>query len=182
VTLEGAAYHPFYCEENVHHLCSDARIEGRRKLVAFVSNARRAVALWAQRAAPFVGQPVVWDYHVLLFAERGRAWEAYDLDSTLGCPVAAAAYLDGTFPAGAPPGLGPRFRVIDATEFVRVFASDRSHMRRPDGTFTEPPPPWPPIRGAPGAESNLERFVDVTRPFAGELLDLEELRARLGRR
>jgi hypothetical protein len=74
----------------------------------------------------------------------------------------------------------PRFRVVDAEAFVASFASDRSHMRRRDGGFREPPPPWPPI-GAPGAAPNLMRFVDVTAPFAGEVLDLEALGARVAR-
>ena len=66
-----------------------------------------------------------------------------------------------------------------ADEFVRTFASDRSHMRTPSGHWTATPPAGPPIR-AGGEAMNLTRFVDVETPYLGEVLDLPGLLARLG--
>lgn len=37
------------------------------------------------------------------------------------------------------------FRVITAESYLLEFASDRRHMRRPDGTWIKPPPPYAPI-------------------------------------
>lgn len=38
------------------------------------------------------------------------------------------------------------FRVIPAETYLAEFASDRRHMRRPDGTWIKPPPSYPPIQ------------------------------------
>lgn len=40
------------------------------------------------------------------------------------------------------------FRVIPANEFLTEFASDRRHMKRPDGTWIKPPPNYPAISTA----------------------------------
>jgi protein N-terminal glutamine amidohydrolase len=159
--MKQARYWPFFCEENVWHLCSDREaiegpVEGRR--VVFVSNARKRVAMRHQRAGR--GGDVVWDYHVVLLAE-GRLW---DLDTTLGFGIAPAVWLAESFVAGP---LEPRFRVIDAPSYLASFASDRSHMIGADGRPLQPLPPWPPI----GKGMNLMRFVDMVEPFLGEVTD-----------
>lgn len=38
------------------------------------------------------------------------------------------------------------FRVIPAEQYLAEFSSDRRHMRRPDGTWIKPPPPYAPIQ------------------------------------
>lgn len=169
-------YQPFYCEENVFHLAREPILANRPREVVFISNAGRSCPMWHQRAAVRAGWPILWDYHVVLLA--GAPWEVWDLDTTLGMPVPAADYLRRSFRAGVPEELAPRFRVVDATELAETFASDRSHMRLPSGRFKKKPPPWPPI-GPPGAASNLMRFVDVTAPFVGEVLDLPGMLARI---
>ncbi|KOB65718.1 Protein N-terminal glutamine amidohydrolase, partial [Operophtera brumata] len=37
------------------------------------------------------------------------------------------------------------FRVVPAKQFLQHFASDRRHMKRPDGSWIKPPPPYPAI-------------------------------------
>ena len=68
----------------------------------------------------------------------------------------------------------PRFRVVDGTTFIEVFASDRSHMRTGSGAWTQPPPPW----AAPGNGMNLARFIDMDDAFVGDRMDLAGFRRR----
>jgi hypothetical protein len=172
------AYQPLYCEENVYHLAAHPTLAGFEKKVAFVSNERLRVTMWYQRAARIAGEAVVWDYHVMLLAKAGTRWDVWDLDTTLDFPTCAHDYLHQTF-GGRPSrhSLRPRFRLVDAGEFASIFASDRSHMRLADGRFRAPPPPWRPI-GGPNAVTNLARFIDMTVPFVGEVIELDELRRR----
>lgn len=170
-------YAPFYCEENVWWLAQEARLAGVPREVVFVSNEARTVALFEQRAAEAPGAPMVWDYHVVLAVRRPERVEVEDLDCARGSPLEAREWLEASFgPARAlPPRYAPRFRVIEAEAYVSLLSSDRAHMRAPDGGWLAPPPPWPAIVRGP---SNLLRLADVSDPFAGELLDLDALRAR----
>lgn len=185
MTTAPPAYQPFYCEENALLLGQHAVLAGQERRIVFVSNAVRAVALCHQRVGDDEVCPAVWDYHVLVFARaRGGAFRAWDLGSTLGTPVTAAEWIEGTFRhCAVPTRFAPRFRVVDADESLAVFASDRSHMRDAAGHWLAPPPPWPPL-GRPGSPANLARFLDVTdegrAPFVGETMDLGELAARFG--
>ena len=158
-------YQPFYCEENVWHLAAEMRGRGAR--VVFISNENRVCALWKQR----VGDPVVWDYHVVLWCDG----MIYDRDSRLPCPVALEDWIAGTFPIPLPEHFAPLFRVVDADRFLDVFASDRSHMRTEKG-WQKPPPPWPPI----GAGMNLMQFVDMRGEYEGVVVDLGGLRRCVG--
>ncbi len=164
-------YQPFWCEENVWHLCAEAGAP----FAVFVASTARACPMWAQRA----GDPVVWDYHVVALAPSAEGtWDVWDLDSTLGMPVPAGRWLDATFAGhdGLRAEFRPWFRVVARDELLATFASDRAHMRDAAGGWQQAPPPWPPI-GA-GRPSNLMRFVDMAAPFAGEVLDLAAFRAR----
>ena len=169
------SYWPFYCEENVWHLA--ARV-GEGRGAAFLSNRDREVALWGQRGAETPELPVVWDYHVILLAHAEGGWEVWDPESVLGLPVDAGRYLDVTFLGSAflPAGLRPSFRLVPASLYREVLASDRRHMRRDDGSYLHPPPPWPEI----GEGSNVARFADMDADFLGEVVDLAGLRRRLG--
>jgi hypothetical protein len=179
-------YHPFYCEENIWHLCQSACVTGRRRRVVFVSNPSRTVLFFGQRAGDTDGV-VIWDYHVFLLTHTQR-WQVWDPNAVVGCPVPASEYVMRAFPyvsrleshdpageVGAAPGpraganstLAPRFRIIDADDYVAHFGSDRRHMRDAHGVWIEPPPPW----GCLGQGHNLDRYVDVTADFHGEVLD-----------
>jgi hypothetical protein len=167
-------YTPYFCEENVYQLALDA--VGSHAV--FVTNAAKQVAMWQQRA----GDPVVWDYHVVLVADGGVT----DLDTTIpgGPRVSLARWIAGTFPVDerVPDPLRPRFRVVPRDELVRTFSSDRSHMRDPEsGGPLQPFPPWPAI-DCPLGGNTLPRYLDLADPIAGDVVDLAGLRARFSQR
>jgi hypothetical protein len=166
---------PYWCEENVWHLCADARFAAGRAEVAIITNADRRVALFHQRASPRSDGLVVWDYHVILFAaEANGPWCAWDLDTTLGWPVRALDYLERTFPPQLDPTFAPRFRVLVAADYRVGFGSDRRHMRTPAGEWLQAPPPWPAI----GATHELPRYLDTDDCTFAPWLDVSELVAR----
>jgi protein N-terminal glutamine amidohydrolase len=165
-------YAAYFCEENVWHLAQERA--GRADVHAvFVTNRTQQVALWRQRA----GDPVIWDYHVVLL----DGGDVVDLDTTIegGPTLPVPVWLKGTF-RSAPEALAPRFRVVAAEDLLRTFASDRSHMREPDGTARKPFPEWPAIRCPLGAHT-LPRFLDLDDAIAGEWLGLSALRERFRR-
>lgn len=189
----GYLYQAYYCEENIWQLCRHPSLRDHEKLVVFLSNPTRTLAMWGQRAAP-AKQLIVWDYHVILLAraETTPSWMVFDLDTLWGFPVQASAYFADSF-AGVsswPKQYQPMFRVIPSVAYVETFRSDRSHMLSHSGEYLQPPPPWPAIISARsnshladgGAEqgmhttnSNLQQFIDVVHPFVGKILSLAEM-------
>lgn len=181
------AYCPYYCEENIWRLCAHAMVADSDRRVLFISNESRRVAMWGQKAARDPKLPIAWDYHVVLLLRRAAPpspWEVWDLDAEEPGPRPALRWLSESFDGVGllPPIYAPRFRMISCAEYRRHFRSDRRHMRLPDGSPRQPPPPWPAIMGEPPAfapddGSNLERFIDTRDPsFLGRLFDLPGLR------
>ena len=168
--MSAPRYAPYWCEENVWHLCADPRVGTSEAEVAIVTNADRRVALFHQRASTRRDGLVVWDYHVLLFA-RTNGWQAWDLDTTLGCPVSAIEYIERTFPPSLDPTLAPRFHVLAAADYRVGFGSDRRHMRAHDGSWLQPPPPWPAI----GDSHELPKLLDTDDCTSAPWLDLDDL-------
>lgn len=173
--MPGLPYQACWCEENVWHLCADARVPDGPKAVLVISNAARMVGVWRHRGAP-EGLPMVWDYHVVLVVRGSDTWRVWDLDSELGVDVPLAHWTKESF-AGESDQLAPRFRVIEASRYRAELVSDRSHMRGPGGAWSAPPPPWPSI--GQGPSNLLERFVDVDADGPGLVVDLPELAATL---
>jgi hypothetical protein len=163
-------YTPFYCEENVLRLLPGLAGES---FAVLVTNASRRVEMLRQRAGGPGPGAVLWDYHAFALS-RGEEWLAWDFDTTLGFPAPAAEYLRRSFDPHA--GEPPRFRVVPAADYVRSFRSDRSHMRRPDGSWAALPPPWPPADGVGGVR--LDRLLDPADACLGEVMTLEAMRAR----
>ncbi len=179
-------YTPFYCEENIWHLCQQEEFTHREPQVVFVSNRKRACALWHQRAAKR-NQPVYWDYHVILIirqlAPAGQSecdcWEVWDLDTLLDCPTTLPSYMARTFEHRSVPTVyRPAFRVIPADAFTQAFSSDRSHMKDEDGEWLQPPPSWPPVFD--GKKSNLMDIVDLQNEHIGVVLNLDQFKEKFG--
>jgi len=167
------AYTPYYCEENIWHLCQRPEFAHLQKRVVFISNERRSCALWHQRASHDRLQPMFWDYHVILLCRDGT-WQVWDLDTVLDLPTAADSYIENTFPRAQIPELYlPSFKIVEASDYVARFASDRSHMRDNNGVWLQPPPSWEPI-GAGG--SNLMDFLDMSDESLGQVLPLDQFR------
>lgn len=167
------SYWPYYCEENIWHLCGHHQLSQQHLKVLFISNSNRSVALWSQRLAPSPNIPVVWDYHVVLLHTGEPAWEIWDLDTSLPLPMPTKVYLQATFRSLRDEDVeyAPRFRLVSALEYRASLATDRRHMLDSVGALQHPAPPWPPI----GQGSNLMQFVSMDEPFLGETLDLSEL-------
>ena len=173
-------YWPYYCEECVWKLCKSLNdAEKKRAYAVVISNVRKQVLFWHQKASP-EEDPIVWDYHVILFLDSDRGWQAWDLASRLPCPISVDEYLLHSFRPDlpVPPEMRPRFRLADADQYQRQLATDRSHMKNEDGSFRAPPPPWPPI----SQETNLDQWIDMTNPYPGSVLDLQEVTPWLGGR
>ena len=181
--MTGFQHTPFYCEENAWHLCQHPRLSAYERRVVFISNTSRCCPFWFQRASPKLGDPIFWDYHVLVIAQHNptQPWRVWDLDTLLTLPLALPTYLNNTFgpPSLVPPNFHPLFRVLTPEVFLNHFSSDRSHMRTDDAAWREPPPSWPPLVDEQGT-MNLMRFVDMEDAFVGQVMDRQTLLERFG--
>lgn len=174
-------YTPCYCEENVWKLCADVRDSQAKELpycyVVFVSNDKRTVPLWRQRAGKEEEKLVIWDYHVLfLYAPDDRCL-VYDLDSELPFPTHFHKYVTETFRTDhiLNPDYFRYFRVLPAAVFLQNFSSDRRHMKRPDGSWIKPPPDYPIIITS-ASSHNLEEFINMDPTKGnGEVMNLTQL-------
>jgi protein N-terminal glutamine amidohydrolase len=168
----GQDYQAYYCEENVWRLLARPSLAEAATWAVIVSNAARKVVLMRQRSGRPVDGLVHWDYHVFaVMADPVMGRLALDLDSDLPFPCPLARYLRDTFPAGVQRGFEPRFRVVKGEEYVAGLVSDRSHMRRPDGSWIAPPPPWPAPGSGSGYPGVLMDWLDVGRRNPGALYD-----------
>jgi hypothetical protein len=142
-------YTPCYCEENVWNLAKKFSSDvSRRAFVIFISNKKKSVVIFEQKSSSVDLGYVVWDYHVIYVRENSESvLEVHDLDSKLPTPCKLVEYLHRAFPdpSSLKRHLRPMFRVIKAEDFLRDFASDRSHMIQNDA-WLMPPPPYPCIR------------------------------------
>jgi len=143
------SYAACFCEENVWKLCDHVRNTAKEELaksfVIFVSNKKQVVPLWRQRAGRDEEKLVIWDYHVIFIYKPDERCLVYDLDSDLPFPTYFHKYVTETFRTDAilNPEYHRFFRVIPAGQFLQTFASDRRHMKKPDGSWMKPPPPYP---------------------------------------
>lgn len=182
---------PCYCEENVWRLAyrrlngggsSEGENKDNRYYVVFVSNEERCCPMFSQLAQDDADEPCFWDYHVLLISSSGPGVNGtekclvWDMDSHLPFPTEVSDYLASVFREECfrrefRAQLAPRFRVIEAEDYLKYFFSDRKHMIDPKtGEWREPPPKYdcilfnrPPEEGVTnGKQSNLDDYIDMT--------------------
>jgi hypothetical protein len=169
-------YQPFYCEENVWRLLGRAELAGYPAWAVIVSSRVGRLLALRQKAGRRWDGLVCWDYHVFAVVEEpGGARLALDLDTDLSVPYPLARYVEESFPPMAESPAQPCFRVIAGTDYSTLLATDRSHMRKPDGSYRMPPPPWP----APGgAQSNtFLSWLDFSAARPGQIFERDEILA-----
>lgn len=139
VNTTDCIYTKCYCEENIWKLCERVQKDKpdliKHCFAIFVSNPRRSVPLWCQKASrgdPWQ-DPVIWDYHVFLVYHVGGTKNSlvYDLDTVLPFPESFESYFNSTFRNDNELQQKHRrlFRVIPANEYLTDFASNRTHMK-----------------------------------------------------
>ncbi|KAI8059665.1 N-terminal glutamine amidase-domain-containing protein [Thamnidium elegans] len=169
-----------YCEENIYLLCKEIEEKQNETLehcsVVYISNDDRMVPLWKQKAG--VGQqPVVWDYHVILYVDGTEDNEAmiYDYDTTLSFPCSAQEYIIETFKPEykLKKKFDRYFRFVGAKTYLEQFSSDRSHMMKKDGTYYAEPPLYPPIKSNQNP-NNLFDFISMKENEYGTVYSTSE--------
>ncbi|UYV62268.1 WDYHV1 [Cordylochernes scorpioides] len=100
------------------------------------------------------------DYHVILVYHSPQEALVYDLDTELSFPSPLSHYCRAALRNNLKPQFHRWFRVIPAEVFLSTFASDRSRMKSPDGTWLKPPPPYPCL-STPESTNNLEDFISM---------------------
>ena len=158
-------YHPLYCEENAFRNCRSliaGQVDGRRydeAALLFIFSTDKYVRVEMQRQPPGV---VYWDYHAVAVGRRDDSapWLVFDPDSLVPPGSTAMVYLKASFPNT---DSARRFRFLPIVPGRADFGSDRSHMRRSDGRWLAPPPPWEPINPE---VANLPRLIRPDPPAA----------------
>ncbi|XP_004304350.1 PREDICTED: protein N-terminal glutamine amidohydrolase-like isoform 1 [Fragaria vesca subsp. vesca] len=180
---------PFYCEENVYLLCKElgtkgiADAKGSDLFVVFISNEKKQIPLWHQKASNRADGVVLWDYHVICIQRKVGGGDSplqhlvWDLDSTLSFPCALASYVAETIRPTFQtfPEFQRYFRIAHAPIFLQSFASDRRHMKDPLGEWLHQPPVYEPIVSEGKCQVCIELFkslVLVLNPEQSEYFDL----------
>ncbi|KAJ6747475.1 hypothetical protein OIU74_029855 [Salix koriyanagi] len=162
---------PLYCEENVYFLlkklCKDgvADADGSDLFVVFISNDMKQIPLWHQKASTRADGIILWDYHAICIQRKreGGSHLVWDLDSSLPFPSPLASYVSETIRPSFQLFSEYRrsFRIVHAPIFLRFFASDRRHMKDPDGNWTAQPPAYEPIVAEDGTVHNLNEYMEI---------------------
>jgi hypothetical protein len=156
-------YQYLFCEESsvrlIERLVQDGVAQGRLFAV-FVSNRIKSVQFWCH------GNGCVrWDYHVVAALKQGEEWLIFDHSAPeLPFPVPLSRWLKASFGRTVHAKARPVFRAVGASEILRTFTSDRSHMQGSGAVMPE----YPPIMRLPEVQTNLmSHFVDMTAPGYG---------------
>lgn len=168
VSCKDCIYTSCYCEENVWKLCKfvednhPSLVKG--SFAVFISNENRQIPLWMQKAAGSPEGLVVWDYHVIFIHKASHKVTVYDLDTTLPfpCPFQKYVSLSLRSEENLQEQFHRKFRVIPCQLFLETFASDRSHMKKKDGSYQKPPPSYPCIF-TKESTMNLDNFISMNK-------------------
>lgn len=167
-------YSANFCEENIWHLCQNPALEHFSKKVLIVSNSNKYCPFRFQKSIN--GYEIVWwNYHVILFASHECQSFIYDFDSTLPVPLSGMEYIEKTFQRHEnwEEIHLPRFKAIEAKDYLDSFESDRSHMKDSDGNWLSTPPKWPAIGKSGGL--SLPSLLDFTDSSKERIYHLDEM-------
>jgi len=167
---EAFLYQPSYCEDNIWHLCQHEQLKNSH--VIFIASKDDSFPMLCQRITDEPHTPIFWDYHVILLVQ-GETNQILDFDTSLPFNNDVASYFADSFIDNnlLTADLIPLFRVVAASDYVRMFSSDRSHMQSESG-WLAPPPDWTPIVKS---ENNLSEFIDMNNEKLGEVLPYDEI-------
>ncbi|THG00110.1 hypothetical protein TEA_012406 [Camellia sinensis var. sinensis] len=159
-------------EENVYLLCKKlctsgvADAEGSDLFVVFISNEKKQVPLWHQKASQRADGVVLWDFHVICIQRKkgDSSPVVWDLDSSLPFPSPLASYVSETIrPSFQLFSEFQRFfRVVHAPIFLRSFASDRRHMKDSVGNWIAQPPAYEAIVAEDGTVHNVNEYIEIS--------------------
>ncbi|XP_010269775.1 PREDICTED: protein N-terminal glutamine amidohydrolase isoform X1 [Nelumbo nucifera] len=172
-----------FSEENVYYLCKKlcmigaAETNGSDLFVVFISNEKKQIPLWHQKASARADGIILWDYHVICIQRSGEGnapHKVWDLDSSLTFPTPLDQYVSEAIRPSFQlfPEYKRLFRVVHAPIFLRFFASDRRHMRDAVGNWISQPPTWEPIVAEDGTVHNLDEYIRVSTTDV--LTDIED--------
>lgn len=169
-------YSANFCEENIWHLCKNPALDDFSKKVLIISNSRSYCPFWFQKS-PNNDETVWWNYHVILLASKSGSTLVYDFDTTLTVPISGSEYMLLTFgeTVNFEADLLPCFKVLDASDYLNSFVSDRSHMRDQHGNWLSPPPHWPSI--GKNGDLPLPALMDFSQSSKERIYSLEEMMA-----
>lgn len=133
--------------------------------VIFISNDKKQIPLWHQKASHRADGVILWDYHVICVQIKrdDKSPQVWDLDSTLAFPSPLASYIAETFrPSFQLFSEFQRFcRIVHGPILLSHFASDRRHMKDSDGNWTAQPPSYDPIVAEDGAVHTLNEYMEI---------------------
>ncbi|KAI1293615.1 Protein N-terminal glutamine amidohydrolase [Halotydeus destructor] len=180
VEREHCVYTSCYCEENVWKLCEYIKNKDRELLpscyAVFISNDAKQVPIWMQRSGQLSDDHLcVWDYHVIMVHKFGECSFAYDFDTVLNYPSRFDTYFHHALKSDdilIDEKYYRKYRVVNAEQFISTFSSDRSHMRRADGSWTKEPPGYECIRNG-DCLHNLDSFTTMSQESfpVGQVMD-----------
>ncbi|KAL7169004.1 hypothetical protein ACSBR2_034096 [Camellia fascicularis] len=136
-------------EENAYLLCKKlctsgvADAEGSDLFVVFISNEKKQVPLWHQKASQRADGVVLWDYHVICIQKQHFCLQNSD--------IAMTVTEKKRF-----------FRVVHAPIFLRSFASDRRHMKDSVGNLIAQPPAYEAIVAEDGTVHNVNEYIEIS--------------------
>ncbi|KAK9503491.1 hypothetical protein O3M35_010036 [Rhynocoris fuscipes] len=150
IKRENCVYTSCYCEENIWKLCEQIKNIKPECLencfVIFVSNHSKQVPIWFQKSGHVEDDYLcVWDYHVFMIEKSSNGTLVFDFDTVLDFPVPFEIYVAKALKPEFNRHYERLFRVIPSNTYLTCFASDRSHMKRKDGSYMQEPPSYSPI-------------------------------------
>ncbi|CAH2058476.1 unnamed protein product [Thlaspi arvense] len=188
---------PYYCEENVYLLCKTlcengvADATGSDLFVVFISNEKKqaSMSLFHFGIRKLVAE-LMGLYCGIIMSSASRKKESdseplvWDLDSTLPFPSPLTSYVTETIQLSFQLFAEYQrfFRIVHAPLFFKHFASDRRHMKEPDGTWTAQPPPYQPIVAQDGILHNLSEYITMSGADTLSSLDTETVTAAISQK
>ncbi|KAM3234672.1 protein N-terminal glutamine amidohydrolase [Capsicum annuum] len=160
-------HHTLYLR-TIYLLCNKLCDDGLADLfVIFISNEKKQIPLWHQKASQRAEGVILWDYHVICLQNKRDEKSSslvWDLDSSLLFPSPLGTYVAESIRPSIQifSEFKRFFRVVHAPIFLRHFASDRRHMKDSAGNWIAKPPSHEAIVAKDGAVNNLNEYITVS--------------------